>query len=326
MKLFDCIICLLLSTSLFSCRQDFADGKTYHGTLVNHLDEGSYIHSLKIKEGYSFFLDDRNDTILRIYRNEELRHPAKCILKGSGKNELLKPSFCKEVAEAAYEGIRVVDNHFSLKAIAPDADPLVSTVRIINGLWGNTDYNIMSGEICASPFSPYKRHPFFFYNEASGTFWAEPDKEVAEILRRKPVAYSASLVLNEKKKRIVAAYRYTNHLSFYNLDGILECSFFVDKNRIAPVVTRDGFDTENSRKCFIGTYGTDRYVYCLYDGSADFSHPSQLHIYTWEGKQKAILSLDRNIRAFAVSEDDRFILAISRSEQGGQDVLQYGLP
>lgn len=318
--------CFLLSMYMSSCQQDFVDGKTYPSIIVNHLDDGNYVHALKIKNGYSFLLDDKNDSILRIYRNEDLQYPVKCLLKGTGKNELQKPSFCKEVAGVPYEGIRVLDNDSYLKIIDPDTDSLISPVCIINGLWNNTDYNIMSGEICALPFSPHKNYPFFFYNETNGYFWADPDKCVAKLLQQKPVAYSASLVLNEKKKRMAVAYRYTNHISFYNLDGILEQSFFVDNNKIVPVATRDGINIEASRKCFIETYGTEKYVYCLFDGSVNFSNNSQLHIYTWEGKRKAIISLDRNIRTFAVSEDDSSILAVSRSERGGQDILIYRMP
>ncbi len=220
------INCFLLLVCISSCRQDFVDGKTYASIIVNHLDDESYVHALKVKNGYSFFLDDKNDSILRIYRNEELRYPVRYLLKGTGENGLQKPSFCKEIAEAPYKGIRVLDNDSYLKTIDPETDSLVSPIRIINGLWNNTNYNFMSGEICALPFSPYKNYPFFFYNETNGYFWVDPDKGVAKSLQQKLVAYSASLVLNEKKRRIVVAYRYTNHISFYNLDGILQKSFF----------------------------------------------------------------------------------------------------
>lgn len=323
MKLLYSISCFLLSVCISSCRQDFVDGKTYTSAIVNHLDDGSYIHGLKLKNGYSFLLDDKNDSILRIYRNEDLQYPVKCLLKGTGKNELQKPSFCKEVAEVPYKGIRLLDNDSYLKIINPDTDSLISPVRIINGLWNNTDYNIISGEICALPFSPHKNYPFFFYNETNGYYWVDPDKDVAKSLQRKPVAYSACLVLNEKKKRIVVAYRYTNHISFYNLDGIVEKTFFTDKKIVVPVAAHDGIDIEATRKCFIETYGTEKYVYCLYDGSTDFSNNSRLYIYTWDGKPQGIISLDRNIRTFAVSEDDNYIIAISRSKQGGQDILKY---
>ena len=313
----------LLLMYISSCRQDFVDGKTYTSTIVNHLDNESYIHALKVKDGYSFLLDDKNDSILRIYRNEELRYPVRYLLKGTGENGLQKPSFCKEIAEAPYKGIRMLDNDSYLKTIDPDTDSLVSFVCFINGLWNNTDYNIMSGEICALPFSPHKNYPFFFYNETNGYYWADPDKDVAKSLQRKPVAYSTSLVLNEKKKSVVVAYRYTNHISFYNLEGILKKSFFTHKNKVTPIATHDGINIEASRKCFIETYGTEKYVYCLYDGSVDFSDNSRLYIYTWDGKPKGTILLDRNIRTFAVSEDDSFIIAVSRSKQDGQDILKY---
>ncbi|WP_456087816.1 hypothetical protein [Parabacteroides sp.] len=323
MRLFYFISYFLLSVCISSCRQDFVDGKTYTSTIVNHLGDESYIHALKIKNGYSFFLDDKNDSILRIYRNEQLRCPVGYLLKGTGEKDLKKPSFCKEIAEVPYKGIRVLDNDSYLKSIDPDTDSLISSVRIINGLWNNTDYNFISDEICALPFSPHKNYPFFFYNETNGYYWVDPDKDVAKSLQRKPVAYSACLVLNEKKKRIVVAYRYTNHISFYNLDGIVEKTFFTDKKIVVPVAVHDGIDIEATRKCFIETYGTEKYVYCLYDGSTDFSNNSRLYIYTWDGKSQGTISLDRNIRTFAVSEDDSFIIAISRSKQGGQDILKY---
>lgn len=90
-----------------------------------------------------------------------------------------------------------------------------------------------------------------------------------------------------------------------------------------PVISGKEIDVEASTKCFTHIYGTAPYIYCLYDGSTDFSNRSRLHIYTWEGKREATILLDRNIRTFAVDEGNNFILAVSRSPEDGQELVIY---
>ena len=57
------------------------------------------------------------------------------------------------------------------------------------------------------------------------------------------------------------------------------------RDRVNP--DRDEIDVRNTPKCFTYICGTPQYVYCLYDGSSDFTAPSKIVIFQWNGKHIA---------------------------------------
>lgn len=78
-------------------------------------------------------------------------------------------------------------------------------------------------------------------------------------------------------------------------------------------------------KHFIHISGTSKYIYCLYDGTSDFSANSIILILDWNGKQKAILQADRNLRTIAIDQSNQILLGISSRKDGGEDILEYKL-
>lgn len=84
-------------------------------------------------------------------------------------------------------------------------------------------------------------------------------------------------------------------------------------------------DVLGTTKCFIDIFGTDQYVYCLYDGSADFSNLSTLLVLSWDGQLKKRLNFDRSIKRIAVDPSDRFLVALALDESGALDVVKYSI-
>ena len=153
----------------------------------------------------------------------------------------------------------------------------------------------------------------------------EPPKVARTYRSCKHVAYLPNLCVNERQNSVVAALRFFNQIDFYDLKGTYQRSFTYGKEPIVPLLKKNDtqVDVLGTTKCFIDIFGTDQYVYCLYDGSADFSNLSTLLVLSWDGQLKKRLNFDRSIKRIAVDPSDRFLVALALDESGALDVVKY---
>ena len=92
-----------------------------------------------------------------------------------------------------------------------------------------------------------------------------------------------------------------------------------------PDISNKYLDAEQSKKCFIDICSSEQYVFCLFDGSTNFTGNSVIYVFDWEGKQQAVLQADRNLRKIATEKSGEYLLALSPNGQGGRDVIKYSL-
>lgn len=142
-----------------------------------------------------------------------------------------------------------------------------------------------------------------------------------------PLFYTR-LAVNEKQDRVVAALRFFNSLSFFDLAGNPLKVITYGENFQRPLTdTIRGFvDRINSPKYFLDIQCTDRYVYGLYDGSADMTNLSRILVFEWDGTHVATWQTDRNLHAFAVDPHNDYMLALTPNAERGQDIICYILP
>jgi hypothetical protein len=115
-------------------------------------------------------------------------------------------------------------------------------------------------------------------------------------------------------------------LSFYDLKGVLLSTVQCGSDTIVPIAhaqEENKIDVLKSTKCFIYLYGTEEYLYCLYAGTADYSEPSKIMLFRWNGSHVKTWQMDRHIRSIAVEQSDDYIMAIALNKEGGQDVIRY---
>jgi len=126
---------------------------------------------------------------------------------------------------------------------------------------------------------------------------------------------------------IVAALRFIDCINFYDLNCDMTSSISFADYYTIPVadITNTYLDAENSKKCFIDICCSDKYVFCLFDGTTDFTGNSIIYVFDWQGKQKAVLQADRNLRKIAIEKAGDYLLALSPDEEGGRNVIKYNL-
>lgn len=309
----------LVAIFLLSCQAPTK--QALKSRIVFQLDSTNYIYDIAILNHQLFLLDNKNDSVLRIY-SENNPLPIQSIQRGQSEEKLFNPGFTKEVTKNK-QVISILDNNLYLKRIDPEKLSIYSC-QIIKQLENSLDYNITSKEIYASPIIHHGNYAYYYYNELEDYYWVEPSKLLQNYLPAEPAAYSNNLCVNEEENCVAVAYRFTNTISFHDLDESVKRDF-TTKERIFPILSNNRINIESSTKCFTAIYGTEKYLYCLYDGSSDFTASSTLYQFKWSGKLSGIFQLDRNIRTFAIDPDNLSVMAVSRNKQGGQDLLQYTL-
>ena len=328
------LICSFLFM-VFSC-QDKTDysiaiksDKQLNGRIQFSKDESCYFYDIKIIDNFYLFLDERSDTVLRVYKQGNTSYPYENLCRSSENDKLWMPSFTKEIHNNLKDTkiTFLVDNNQYYKSITLNNNIKINISKLLDlkNMFCR-DFNITSKEIYATPVSRYNKNPYFFFNPDSGYYWVDPSSSIEEIMPKDNLSYTNTICLNENQNTIVSAYRFTNYVSFYGLDGTLKTTVKFGETSVIPIVNpdRDEIDVRNTPKCFTYICGTPQYVYCLYDGSSDFTAPSKIVIFQWNGKHIATCQADRNLQAIAVDKNDKYILAIA-SNKDGQDIIKYDL-
>ena len=324
-----CGLCILTSCSQpkknYSISMDAQSlGKS---TIILTKGGGNYLYDLQITDSYLVILDNKSDTVMQAYTlNNILQTKIFCLRTGEN-NRLLAPQFVRSDYRSLNKAnqISIVDNNIYLKQITLTAKGINLRTRLLDkGLVNSKDYNITTKEIYAVPISGHQKYSYFFYNIDSGYYWVNPSPIISEVLPHVPIAFSSNLCVNEQKKSIVTAFRFTNYVSFYDLEGNIQSTCHFGENQtITPLCMGEKLDIENSTKCFTSIYCTPKYVYCLYDGTTDFTAQSRILVFNWNGKHVKTWLADRNLRRIAIDKNNKTLYGISANPIAGQDVVKY---
>uniref|UniRef100_UPI003FF0242F hypothetical protein n=1 Tax=Parabacteroides distasonis TaxID=823 RepID=UPI003FF0242F len=258
-----------------------------------------------LTDSYLILLDRKSDTIIQVFKKEDLSHLHAFALKGYGAVYFSNPEFMKSNTKetARKDEFWIVDNQLTFNKMQVLADSLRFDRKyiLIPELVPSTHYNVTTKEIYAVPIVEKNVYgPFCYANREEGIYWVESPK-------------------------VARTYRFCKHIAFYDLKGTYQRSFTYGKEPIVPLLKKNDtqVDVLGTTKCFIDICGTDQYVYCLYDGSVDFSNLSTLLVLSWDGKLKKQLNFDRSIKRIAVDSSDRFLVALAQDESGVLDVVKY---
>lgn len=122
-------------------------------------------------------------------------------------------------------------------------------------------------------------------------------------------------------KCIALSYRYADVLEIYKKDGTLLHAlhgphvFDIEFNTAASNGHHFMTKTKKTRKAFVNTFVTGKYIYLLFSGhrrnEEEWSTGRYLFIYTWDGKPLKSLYLNYPICSFCVDEKEQVIYSYS---------------
>lgn len=337
------LVAMLGGCLFFSCRKNdnivsdqIIDNSAKYlsaGKVLLSKNKHIYFYDLKIFDNSCMFFDNQTDTAIWIFEKESFSTPVVTIKRSFDQDGVRKPYATKEVGESIHNAdkILMIDDNIYCKQLKWDTLNKIVTISRLPFNQSNriysTDFNLTTKNVLyAIPIHRRNKNPFYFFKPDSGYHWVNPAKKMQMVLPDDVFSYTSTICLNEKQNSIVAAYRFTNYISFYDLDGKLRHTIQFGKESIIPTLgsEKEGINIEKATKCFIHIYGTPQYVYCLYDGSNDFTNSSKILVFKWDGKHIATWQADRNLRAIAIDQENKYILAIA-SNKNGQDIIRYDL-
>lgn len=329
------IIVTLLVGLLISCGKNGTDFETIQKekiaplsaqTILTYKADSSYFYDIQLINGHIFLLDDQNDTVLRMYNASFDSGLQGYIIRSREREGLWAPAFTKEVQLPNQEKpIILVDQSYRFKEIFHTKNGIAcKQIQMNKEISSSYNFNLTDTFLYASSrFTGNKA--FFYYQLDSGFYNVYQDTRLDTILPHADYAGTNNLCVNEAGNRVAVSYRYTNYLSFYELDGDLLKTIRIGNQNIKATVKQNEINTPVSTKCFIDMYGTAKYLYCAYSGSLDFSTNTKIHVFNWEGKYIKTLQLDSPIRKFCVDPNDQRLIAIIRDPNKGQRIIQYNL-
>lgn len=303
------------------------------GEVFLHGNSLSNYESLCIRDALLGLLDNRSDTVLqvfglkdamRVFAGTEINHPVGSL------SFIHTPGLRRDAAFLVMENDtkQVWDISFRSKK-----DPLLVWEKAslpfsleMTKLPRSYDYYVTPTGIYAADSYPERIGGFYCYQPDKKFVFPKTHDYITSEAAHSLESYRVYISVNDACDRICAASRYTNTIHFYYVktnaqfkrvqlgEELIEPFYSTEINRVDP---------ERSRKCFTEVYGTKRYVYCLYSGSTDFSAPSLIAVFTWDGKFVRTFQLDRPLSTFTMDEKDDFLWGISRNQNGGTDVVKY---
>jgi len=297
------------------------------GKVLFSEDGHCFFNEMTITDSYVVFTDIQSDTIIKAYHKNNFKTQPLVLVKRSGSMSTLTPKLIYKVSKKNdNDTFSAIDEYLFEKTFtlhSPDFD--VKTTQLKRNIIPAFNFYKAGNELYASPLMRSYSSPFYYYNPKDNYFWVDPSDKILAALPQNDDAYACTLCVNEKVATAVAAYRYTNFLTFYNLKGDAMVTVSIGDKTIAPVITHDEVDVLQSEKCFTAIAGSPQYVYCVYNGSNDFNTLSKIFVFKWNGKHVATWQVDRNCRTIAVDKNDKYLIAISSRSDGGQDILKYDL-
>ena len=291
-------------------------------------DNSRFYYDLRVTESYYAFLDEKSDTIIRIYKQDAPYSLYNFHIEKENNILNNKLLFLKSNTRSKAEEnqLWIVEDKLAIKTInIENPTQLLSPTHDypFKGLPLSAEFNLTKDEIYASPLNSTYNSPYYLYRPDSGYIRASVYKHADIIYPATGEAYVTSLIVSEENKRIVSAQRFMNDVLFYDLRGEIKTVVSFGEGHIIPETKYNKVDIENSKKCFIYICGTKEYVYCLYDGTIDYTANSKIVVFNWSGKHIKTFQADRCLKQIAVDKNNTKIIALAANEQHGRDVVHY---
>lgn len=326
------LLCFILLIICISCSTDKGEEYLLKGEILLKNDTNGNYDEIKITKSYLILLNRKNDTVIKIFKKENLSHVYAYAIKGHGDNNISYPEFMKTNSKepANSDEFWIVDNKLTFNRVRISNNKITFNRKYITvaELMPSTQYNVTSKEIYAVPIVDKNVYGHFCYaNEDEGIYWVDPPKFDSNYKFCKSTAYLSNICVSEKHNKIVSALRFFNRIDIFDLDGCYIKSLNYGKSTIKPLLTKDNrsIDVQSSIKCFIDMCSTDKNIYCIYSGSQDFSNNTTLLVFTWDGKLNRRVILDSRAKQISIDHNEKYIYTISADKAGGNKIIKYKL-
>lgn len=330
-------ILFIVFTVLIACNQPQQDVTEVDLIVTSQMkselflpeEEGlSMFYDICAKNEQLYCLDFHNDTVLKVYNNEIPPTLVGYTLRGEGPEELVFPLFEATLPNMEKQN-RVLDlSSWSLKEMVGDGGRIkAQKIKNLPAIPAMRNYNETAEAIYGNE-TEYKEGAFFRYDKKEKSLQNASeclkDEEIPSIYTSEERASlrSNQVVVNEQENVVCVALLYVNLLCWYDLDGNLKQRVLLGDDWVFPMRDNKYLDFPNARKQIVSMSGTEKHLYCLYNGNIAEEEGSLILQFDWKGKLKEVLKPGVSLEKITVSPDGGYIYGTHITENGGSDVYR----
>jgi hypothetical protein len=312
----------------------FLKTQNYHSNAIEIPACVGNLSEIIILNDVFVVLDDKGVYFLHVFNENKSKYIGSFIKHGRGpKEEVLINSIQRKEKNRFYyqtlTGIKLVEfmpdsiNLGEINKYNSSIDDLTVFFSLDSNLYGWNDRSSLKKEFIGFNIKDYSCFDFGpdFPNQKS-KFLSSEDKSRLYGNKRITVkpdgSLFASVYMNFPLLRI-----------YYSKNGDLKKEMHYKNDQLFPYALLNKNSTRDQLMNITSNYwricSTERYIYALYSGKkrneiykelhnplsgiSDFSN--EIHVWDWEGKPQRRIFIDKRIYSFAVSNNDKYIIATS---------------
>jgi hypothetical protein len=333
------ILTILITVFIVSCNEKQEENDAYSiseeaeyvvNNDVMHISQDSLSNfdEFALIDSFLVITDEYSDTVVRLYKNLDFSKPVFYAFKGKGPRDILGTV---NVNRAVYYDTIAVferDAH-RIKKVQIDKDKIGDfKADFFTKELSPTEFNMTKNYVAGVDINSRK---IFIYNKQTNNivdagYFLKSDTEYDE--HRLKSLHICRPVLNEEKQTICAAMYCVNSVNFLNLQGELKKTVIIGDNLNFPKPDAVAVSFPNEKIYFVGSCGTQDYIYCLYygikyDGSIN---EAKIFVFNWEGEHITTIQTNGNIFRITADKNNKYLLALlSRNNWTTTDIVKIPL-
>lgn len=328
--------------AIYSCSFSEVDEVVLEDKLVSlqtnevAIKELLFIDKIDAFDSTFVLINRKSDKVFYLYNKKDFSYLGSFGSIGQGPNDFLFPFFLKgngrrpdtlTIYDVNTASFKELDYKEQLKG-RQDA---ISSVNMPHPLIGSPNLSRLSdGRFVGNIDSG--QGIFFIYDESSEVMeWVDFPKNLLQPKRDFTVMNMNRITVNEKLGKVVSAMGYYNLLFLYGIDGKLNKSVQLGRERIVPSIIGEHYISEDNYICCRDIESTEDAVYVLVQNvkEKDFENvnnpPSRIVVFDWDLNYLRTYQLPYYSLEFFVDDARKRLVFTKWNEEGGTDVYYMTL-
>lgn len=277
------------------------------------------------------FADYFSDSLFQVRSIVNPFHCVRNLYKGNGPDEFVSPYFDKSISERKKKEQSFIDVNARkiAKMKSENGKLIVEEKKMPSEFPSCSSMNTTEGYIYGVDVELDNKGLFFIWDNKSSTlskrvdYYPKIENDYKESAL--PFLYLCDICVNDQKKVVVAAMLNMNLIHFYDLEGNLQKTCMVGDKLLYPDADSKYLDFPDANKYFVHVCGSEKYVYCLYNGTNKRNGASEIFVFDWTGRFIERYKIDRPLHRITADYSGSCLFGISENGEGGTDVLKISV-
>lgn len=308
---------------------------SYHTNEVT-IKELLFIDKIDAFDSTIVFISRKSDKVFYLYNRKDFSYLGSFGSVGQGPNDFLFPFFLKDDRQKSgtfnvYDVNAAAFKELNYKELLKGKQNAIFSENMPHSLIGSPNLlRLSDGRFLGNIDSG--QGLFFIYDKSEEVLeWVDFPKYLLQPERDFTVMNMNRITVNEKLGKVISAMGYYNLLFLYGIDGKLNKSVQLGKERIIPTIIGEHYISEENYICCRDIESTEDAVYILIQDvrEKDFENvsnpPSRIVVFDWDLNYLRTYQLPYYSLEFFVDEVQKRLVFTKWNAEGGTDVCYMAL-